>query len=261
MGIWISREFFTSTPLRPDRPPISGNEGLQALFRAEKIDQYLQQVSQSAVNRKARIDYTYMPTVHSIDREIPSKDVSQPWPSGQVIWMSPSADGGLPHTRPPNYICISSSFPQEKLANTLLHERVHVSQRLHPKVWETIVADVWDMKPWSGKLPDSIRTRLRINPDLSMAPMFIWKNNYVSLGVFKNESIPKLSEIDVVWWMPSTQTLLQSPPPGWTEFFGTNEAGEHPYEIAAYLIAGNPSGNKAYELLKSRFGSIPKIEV
>lgn len=262
MGLWMSREFFSGDQvLRPDRPPLSGDEGLQALFRAEQIDQYLKLVSESAVNRKARSDFTYMPAVHSVKRTIPDKDNSQPWPSGQVVWMDPTAEGGLPHTRAPNYICIPYTYDEKQLANTLLHERVHVSQRLHRKAWEKILADAWQMTPWVGTLPDSLRTRRRINPDLTPAPLFIWKNQYVVVGVFKSESVPVLEEIDLVWWMPNNQTVLKEPPPGWTDFFGTIPAGEHPYEISAYLVAAAPNGNKAYNALKSRFGDIPTSEV
>jgi hypothetical protein len=262
MGSGLSREFFQGdNTLRPNRPPLSGDEGLQALFRAEQIDQYQKQVSESAINRKARADYTYMPAVHSVKRTVPNKDDSQPWPSGQVVWMDPTAEGGLPHTRAPNYICIPYTYDEKQLANTLLHERVHVSQRLHPKAWEKLLAATWDMRPWVGNLPDSIRTRRRINPDLTPAPLFIWKNEYVVLGVFKDESKPVLAEIDLVWWMPKNQTLLKEAPPGWKEFFGTIPAGEHPYEISAYLVAAAPKGNKAYDALKSRLGDLPTGEV
>jgi hypothetical protein len=261
MGLWISREFFSGDVLRPDRPPLSGDEALQALFRAEKLDQYLTQVNESAVNRKARLDYTYMPAVHSVDREVPRKNDADPWPGGQVLWMDPSADNGFPHTRAPNYICISYAISDKDLESIIVHERVHVSQRLHPNAWREILRATWDMVPWVGELPDSIRVRRRINPDLCPAPLFIWKGEYVVVGIFKSEAQPKLNEIDLVWWAPKTKVVHRQPPPGWADFFGTNPSGEHPYEIAAYLVEQNPKGNKAYDALKSRFGDLPRSEV
>ena len=153
------------------------------------------------------------------------------------------------------------TFDESALANTLLHERVHVSQRLHPKAWEKILAAAWQMTPWVGNLPDNIRTRRRINPDLTPGPLFIWKNEYVVVGIFKSETKPVLAEIDLVWWMPKNKTLLKEAPPGWKDFFGNIPAGEHPYEISAYLVAAAPKGNKAYEALKSRFGDLPTREV
>lgn len=85
--------------------------------------------------------------------------------------MDPTADGGLPHTRPPNFICIPYNFPTEDLAKTVLHERVHVSQRLHPEAWERLFGEVWDMKPWHGSIPAEIESRRRLNPDILNIPL------------------------------------------------------------------------------------------
>ena len=249
------------SPLRPNRPPISGQAGLQALFRAEQMDQYRKRVDESPLNRAARLGQDYVPVPFSIDRIVPLADVSEPWPSGMVIWMDPTADGGLPHTRPPDIICISKDFPQADLANTLLHERVHVSQRLHPKAWLGLFEDTWQFKPWSGALPADIETRRRINPDLLMVPLFIWKDTWVPLALFKSTVKPKLTETDLVWWDAKSRTLLRSPPPGWLDFFGNIPAGEHPYELIAYLVAANPKQNKAYQAIKPRLAMLPTSSV
>jgi hypothetical protein len=261
MGQSFSMERFVTNPLRPNRPPVSGQAGLQALAFAESIDGYVGLVEQSAINRLARAGQTYMPWPHSINREVPNASPSDPWPSGQVVWMDPSADSGLPHTRAPNYICISKDFPEASFANTLLHERVHVSQRLHPSAWEKLLADTWDMKPWYGFLPTDIQARRRINPDLLLAPLYIWKEAWVPLGLFKSTGQPKLNEIDVVWWNTTQRILTRQPPPGWNEFFGNVPAGEHPFELIAYLVAANPSQNQAYNAIKSRLGELPTSEV
>jgi hypothetical protein len=260
MGQGFSTERF-SNPLRPDRPPISGQAGLQALARAESIDGYIGMVDQSPINRLARSGQNYMPSAHSVDRVVPSANPAEPWPSGQVVWMDPTADGGLPHTRAPNLICISRDFPEASLANTLLHERVHVSQRLHPSAWEKIMADTWDMKPWIGFLPSDIQARRRINPDLLNVPLYSWKDEWVPLALFKSTGSPKLAEIDLVWWKISSRTLFRQPPPGWVEFFGNVPAGEHPFEIIAYLVAANPSQNQAYNNIKPRLNNLPTSEI
>ena len=254
----MSREYFS--PLRPERPPLTGDEALQALWRAEQLDEYRRKVMASKPNMLARVGQTYMPLPHSIKREVPPADPNKPWPNGQVIWMDPSADEGLPHTRAPHYICLSSTHPESALSKTLLHERVHVSQRLHPKAWETLLKDAWKMTPWMGSLPDDIQRRRRINPDLCPAPDFAW-NDYVVMALFQSEKSPKLKEIDLVWWNTNTRTLLREPPPGWKDFFGDIKAGEHPYEIAAYLIEGEKKGVKAYDTLIEKVGSLPTSEV
>lgn len=248
-------------PLRPQRPPIAGQSGLQALFRAEQIDNYRQRVNESTINRAARAGQDYLPSAHSIQRSIPVANPAEPWPNGLVVWMDPSADAGLPHTRAPNLICISRDFPESDLANTLLHERVHVSQRLHPAAWKSILSEAWSFEPWSGTLPADVESRRRINPDLLGSPHFIWKNTWVPLALFQSSTKPKLQDINVVWWNAPAKTLHRDPPPGWTDFFGNIPAGEHPYELAAYLIAANPSQNKAYQVIKPRLVKLPTTEV
>jgi len=258
----ISEQFVD--PLRPERPPLSGDQGLLALNRAEIIDQYRSTVKQSVPNIIARHQYTYMPTVHSVPIPIPPADPTQPWPNGQVVWMNSSADGGLPHTRAPFFICLPESINTKTLATTLLHERIHVSQRLHPKAWIDLMQSAWSMTPWiDSSLPQEIQSRLRINPDLLGAPHFLWKNEWVPLGIFKSINKPVLSEIDIIWWNPTTRTVHRESPPGWDAYFGKNPAGEHPYEIAAYLIASSVelSNIPAYQALKSRLGSLPRNEI
>ena len=248
--------------LRPQRPPISGQAGLQALQHAERADQYLTLISQSSINRLARSETNYLPFPHSLKRQIPPADPMEPWPNGQVIWMQPSADEGLPHTRAPNYICIPVTMKDPKiLTSTLLHERVHVSQRLHPAAWQKILAETWSMTPWTGTLPADIQSRRRLNPDLLSVPLFAWKGEWVPLGLFKSASQPKLAEIDTVWWHEPTRTLHREPPPGWSAFFGSANGQEHPFEMAAYLVQTNPSNNPAYNAIKPRFGELPKDEV
>jgi len=246
--------------IRPNRPPLSGQEGLQALNQAEYIDQYRTLVDQSSLNRIARSNQTYLPAVHSNRRVIPLADPYDPWPGGQVVWMQPSADGGLPHTRAPNYICLPLNFPQSQLESTLLHERVHVSQRLHKNAWEKIFL-AWDMKPWMGDLPADIQSRRRINPDLLGASLFAWKGDFVPLGLFQNSSQPRLDSTDTVWWSISTRTLLREPPPGWSDFFGSGPGQEHPYELSAYLIQKGSDDTPAYQVLKSRVQDLPTSEV
>lgn len=264
MGIVSSRiDAFqeTQNPLRPERPPLTGQSGLQALQRAEALDEYRKQVAASSINRLARAGQDYVPSPFTVKRSVPPANPMDPWPAGQVIWMDQSADQGLPHTRPPYYICMSRTFPTDDLANTLLHERVHLSQRANKSAWDTLLADLWDFKPWVGAIPSDIDSRRRINPDLMWAPLYRWKDRYVPLALFQSTTQPDLQEIDLVWWDTQARALHREAPPGWTEFFGTNPAGEHPFEIAAYLVAASPSQNKAYQALKSRLSELPRKEL
>jgi hypothetical protein len=258
MGLTSSKEAFDSSFL--ERPPITGQSGLQALQRAEMLDNYRTIVGHSHLNRAARAGQIYLPSPFSNNRTVPPPDPTQPWPSGQVIWMDPTADDGLPHTRPPYYILISREFPEDKLAGTILHERVHVSQRLYPTAWMNLFKKAWDMEPWSGEIPADIQSRRRMNPDILGVPLYAWKGEWVPLALFKSSSAPKLSETDLVWWNAKTRTLFRQPPPGWTEFFGTVPAGEHPFELAAYLIEAGDTKNRAYAALKPGIAELPVYE-
>lgn len=248
-------------PLRPQRPPIAGQSGLNALYKAERIDGYRQQVDQSPLNRLARSGQDYLPSAYSVERVIPDADLAEPWPSGQVVWMDPTADAGLPHTRAPNLICISRDFPAADLKTTILHERVHVSQKLHPNAWRNLFDEPWNFKPWSGKLPAELDHRRRINPDLLGIPHYIWKDTWVPLALFKSSSQPRLNETDLVWWNDKQKVLHREAPPGWLDFFGYIPAGEHPFELIAYLVAANPKNNKAYNAIRSRLTSLPTSEI
>ena len=256
MGQYLSTDFFTDiqkkptaspvnpsplnpsplnpSPLNPSPPPMSGKGGLIALRNAEYIDQYRRKIEESSVNTIARRNQEYMPVVYSVSRAIPSNTT---WPNGEVIWMDSSADGGLPHTRPPHYICLPINIPDSILSNTLIHERIHLSQRAHPKEWQTLFKIAWNMTPWYGKLPGRIEHLRRINPDLINVPLYAWKQEWVVVCVFTSSMPKSLSETSLLWWHIPTSTVHRSPPPGWVEFFGSNTHNEHPYEISAYLLA------------------------
>lgn len=261
MGSGTSKQEFFLDPLRPERPPLTSGEGLQALQLAESIDRYQNRISNSNINRMARMKQPYLPSLLTVKRKIPTADSSKPWPNGQIIWMEPDADSGLPHTRPPYYICISRKFPENLLSTTLLHERIHVSQRLHPKEWNKILEEAWSMKPWKGQLPSDIDMRRRLNPDLLMSGFFAWKNEFVPLALFQSTTQPKLHTVDIVWWQISTRTLHRNPPPGWVDFFGSVHPGhEHPYELIAYSIE-HSSSTKAFNSIKLRLDTLPSSEV
>jgi len=257
MGNIVSKEsFYTVT--NPEKPPLIGNSALRALYRAEAIDNYRNQVETSLSNRIARETAKYLPSLYTVQKNI---SPSETWPNGQVIWMDPESDNGLPHTRPPDYICLPSTIPDNILNKTLIHERVHVSQRLNPTVWKSAM-EKWSMTPWSGKIPDDIFQSRRLNPDLLLSPIYQWKNDWVPLALFSSRNVPLLTDIDIVWWQISTRTLHRKAPPGWTEFFGPVDGGhEHPHELAAYFIENDTSTTEAYKVLKPLIQTLSPVKL
>jgi hypothetical protein len=258
MGIYLSREFF-SNPLRPEQPPLSGHIAMEALYRAEVIDSYRQLVQISAPNRLARKTVKYLPNLYPVNKVLKH---SASWPHGQVVWMDPDSDMGLPHTRPPNLICIPTNISDSILTSTLLHEQVHLSQRIYPSQWSKILESAWSMTPWTGDLPEDILLRRRINPDLVLGPMFQWDEEWVPVAIFKSLTSPVLNDVDIVWWQISTRSIHRQAPPGWVEFFGTVDGGhEHPYELSAYMIEKDNSPTEAYKKLKVYLKDLPRTEL
>ena len=229
--------------------PLSGHSALQVLYRAEVLDSYRQLVETSAPNRIARGTVKYLPSTHSVAKPLIQSDA---WPHGLVVWMDPESDKGLPHTRPPNLICLPSNTPDSSLTSTLLHEQVHLSQRQYPSQWSKILEEAWSMTPWMDEFPADILLRRRINPDLILGPIYQWKGEWVPLAMFKSLTSPVLNDVDIVWWQISTRALHRQAPPGWVDYFGPVDSGhEHPYELSAYMIEKDNSTTTAYKELKT----------
>jgi hypothetical protein len=206
----------------------------EALESAERIDGYRKRVQTNRYNAIARANQIYAPVNKNPDRHIPE---TGPWENGIVVWMNNSADGGLPHTRPPNYVCIPSSFPEAALKKTLLHERIHLSQRKYPKEWIKLIMAAWGMNVWSGVIPIHLENRRRINPDLLLAPHFLWKNTYLPLCIFADLANASLTNTRIVWFNIQTRTVI-SKLNDWSVFFGKDiKDDEHPWEIAAYILS------------------------
>ena len=246
MGLYLSKEFFTS---KNAGVPLIGQSARQALHRAEILDSYRQSAHISFTNRIARKTLKYEPSLYPVNKEI--NTANAPWPNGIVIWMDPDSDGGLPHTRPPHLICLPSNISDDALNNTLLHERVHVSQRIQSEIWLDVLESAWSMTTWAGQLPTKIEVLRRINPDLILAPVFQWKKEWVPFALFKSMHPTSLSDVNIVWWHVSTSTIHNEPPSGWTDFFGpVNSGHEHPYEMAAYMVE-QKSTTKAFQALEA----------
>ena len=258
MGLYLSKEYF-SDPLRPQRIPLSGHSAMQALYRAEVIDSYRQLVQISAPNRLARGTVKYLPNLYPVHKVL---NHSASWPHGQVVWMDPDSDKGLPHTRPPNLICIPTNISESSLTSTILHEQVHISQRIYPSQWSKILETAWSMTPWTGDLPEDILLRRRINPDLVLGPTFQWKGDWVPVAIFKSLTSPILNDVDIVWWQISTRSIHRQAPPGWEDYFGPVDNGhEHPYELSAYMIEKDNSTTTAYKELKTYLKDLPPTEL
>ena len=286
MGMLMSKEYFseaTQPTIKLPRPPLCCGAGVQALAWAERLDGYLAAVEESPLNKKAREEQTYQPAglyPTSVDptgfeykesvltgMEVVPLDVSGPWPNGQVIFMNPTADAGLPHTRPPYYICIPAGMDLTTPAGrvTLTHERIHVSQRLHEAAWTELYQKVWK---WGvvtpPELPKQYLKRLRLNPDTYSAPTYAWQKEWIPYTIFESSYAPDLKKTRTVWWHIPTKNMYTASPPGFDAYYGLNgttAVAEHPHEIAAYILSTSTNQSQARREFEPHLTSLPRGEI
>lgn len=287
MGHALSKERFSEAEqptknLR--RPPLCCGGGVQALAWAERLDGYEAAVAESPVNVMARQGQLYQPAglypaavdptgfeykevVLTGKEVVPLEEPSSPWPNGQVIFMNPSADGGLPHTRPPFYICIPAGMDLSEPTGrqTLTHERIHVSQRLHEEAWTAAYEKAWNWKVVSKPtLPKPYAGRVRINPDTHNAPTYAWQGEWVPVPIFESAFSPDLKNARLVWWHIPSKNIYTSSPPGFDAFYGvggTTTVAEGPHELAAYMLSSAANQSPARRALEPLVKGISKEEV
>lgn len=214
------------------------------LVEAEAKDFYRKHCAEDEINRQARLHCQYVP--HSGQSASFFKNIIPAWLSpvaekSHIIWMHPSADAGLPHTRPGMLVCMPMYFPKNRLGGTLAHELVHCWQRMVPGMWKGIYAKQGWRPAHSDeiqKVPEDLMLRVRINPDTIMSgPFWVWKERYLPLAVFERTDKPSLKETNVRWFDLKNGYAYRSPPLDFQDFFGPVGDPEHPAEVAAYSLA------------------------
>jgi hypothetical protein len=203
---------------------------MDALAAAEQIDQYRTKCKESPLNFLARKGQTYSPWM---DQTLSSYQQ----PGEEIIVMNPTAEGGLPHTRPPNIIAIPAYHPPHMLEETLRHERVHLHQRKFPRTWEArAVQDGW-VKIDESRIPTKLLERTRLNPDTVWAGYWAWEGTWVPLCLFLREDRPNMKETTLRWYNIKDETSSVAIPSSFTKKYGAlNESAmEHPFELWAYI--------------------------
>lgn len=118
----------------------------------------------------------YLGKLHPVMSEHYPKFAALPW---RFIKLSPRLEGGLPHTRgdqivlsPPVLGLMQSlhvNAPERvalaRFGNLLLHEQMHVMQRLNPELFIPLYTQVWRFERGKVTLPDAVEQRTVVNPD------------------------------------------------------------------------------------------------
>jgi len=195
---------------------------------AEFLDGYRTNCSKDTLNHLARKGHAYTVMDQNSVKEGPG--------GSKLITMYPNADAGLPHTRPPNLICVPAYY---NLTNeTLLHECLHIHQRNQKSKWEAYFSKQGWVPVAESHVPERWRRRVRLNPDTLDSRFYAWENRYVPLPLFEREDRPDLRECVVRWWDQRSGGLLSEPPPSFVKAFGANHPqAEHPREVSAVNLS------------------------
>ena len=151
------------------------------------------------------------------------------------------AENGWPHTHG-DVTCIPRSFASKirNLPETLVHERVHVLQRLHPEIFRDLVAvEEWGMTPIPLREfePKQALDYRRSNPDLdgfvysaAAAAAAAAARGPIPITLFDSEEDATRGGLDAA----TTRFFKDG-----VEIGDTSSSEEHPYETQAYMIADN----------------------
>ncbi len=246
------------------------SEAEHRLTEAEKKDFYLEECFDDPPNAKAREKLSYRPNsfrvheeqsaamyVESAKQRLP-KRLLMDLKDIYLIQLMPSADDGMPHTRPDNIICFPD-ISQLFSIITLKHELWHVHQRIYQDLWLSAFASIgW--KPWKGSLPDRLEQYRRLNPDTIDHPNWVFQDTWVPIPIFRNITQPKVSDVDICFYHVFERYHTKKIPSELSFYFSglPTIAFEHPREITAYLLAEPEKygSSKGFKDLLTQIGHI-----
>jgi hypothetical protein len=245
MGSQSSKEF----PLEFKIVSIK-EDAQQLLDRAELIDLYLENCFSNKTNAKARLSLNYHANSMTY-RELKMFEVilenakpllphrlKHDLREVHLIQLMPSADGGMPHTRPENVICYPD-VSRFLTTSTLIHELWHIHQRHYEAEWDKIFQALgwnhWD----SGYLPNSLEDHRRYNPDTLHKGLWAYDRTWIPVPIFKDISKPNVRETEIWFYNIHTKYHRKSPPETLQLEYPSvpPSAFEHPCELTAYLLS------------------------
>lgn len=240
------------------------------LAEAEQEDMYMEECLDHHLNAKARMKHSYQPnrmTEHEYQTAVTFLERSRPLLPKRlldglykvnIIQLMPSADDGMPHTRPGDIICFPD-ISQLSSLSTLKHELWHIHQRNYFEFWRNaFLALGW--KPWTGTLPTPLQEARRLNPDTIDSMDWVYRDTWVPIPVFRDITQPKVSDIEVWFYHVQGQYHTKEVPTELSSYFPQLPAVayEHPREITAYMLAepDKHSSSRGFQDLIAQIGHI-----
>jgi len=242
----------------------------ELLNQAEAKDRYLEECHDDKSNAMARQQMSYSANIvdkstisilkKSLDMaSLPPRLLSD-LSDVRLVQLMPSADGGMPHTRPGNVIC----YPDVSVilqTSTVIHELWHIHQRNFQELWTSVFYRIgW--KPWNGTLPPVLEKNRRYNPDTIDSPLWIYKDAWVPIPVFRDIANPKVNDTDIWFYHTTLRHHVKNVPLEMAAYYPDLPASayEHPREITAYMLA-EPEKFKAVPAFKDLIGYIGQISL
>ncbi len=202
---------------------------MDKLRTAEEYDHYFGKIQADPLNKKARENLFYSVMSNS----------TQPYLlETEILTMHPTAEAGLPHTRPPNLICIPIYYPEERLKETLPHELIHIDQRRRKYKWNAY----FEREGWNAieesEIPTRWLQRCRMNPDTIDSRFWAYRGRYVPLPLYEREDKPDLRQVVIQWWDKETGIRQNQAPREFQERYGSMPSQpEHPRELTAVELS------------------------
>jgi len=206
----------------------------------EAIDHYRAAIAANPLNAASRRQHNYELIFATPDQQDRIRDVSRRIPlmkGVMVVMLDQTADGGFPHTRPLDCVCVQPAIvAAPDFEKTLIHESVHIHQRRKPGLWHQICRkEGWEPV---AAVPTRWRERCRINPDTMATPFWAWQGVHVPLPMFRDQSSGGIADVDIKWWDRRMDTLFHEAPRSFSSHYGHAPAQpEHPYELLAVDVA------------------------
>lgn len=216
---------------------------------AEKKDFYVEEYREDPANALARKGALYRASamtpreykffevvVENARGKIPYR-LQQELGQVHIVQLHPSAEGGMPHTRPEAVICypdISTTFS----VSTLLHELWHIHQRQYLGWWDQVFRRLgWE--PWGGQLPLPLESQRRFNPDTLDCPLWCFRHTWVPIPIFQDVARPKVTEVSIWFYHVSLKYHVKTIPKEMeAEYYSLPQSAyEHPREMVAYLLS------------------------
>lgn len=201
---------------------------MNLLQEAETLDSFFKTVRNNPMNAMARKENSYVAMKDPVSWLLDTK----------IIEMHPSAESGLPHTRPPNIICMPIYYPQKSYQETLAHELIHIDQRRRKDLWNA----KFSREGWSpideSEIPERWLSQCRLNPDTIDSRFWAFEKRHVPLPMFERSDKPDLRQVRIFWWDRETGSRQTEAPRRFQERYGFMPSQpEHPRELSAVELS------------------------